>query len=376
MALDLFIFFELVLLAVLGFGAWTVLRHRLVDGGSGQTASEVRIDMSRNAMSEAADLFWQTDRSGIITGAGGRMMTSLIPDMSEIVGQHYLKTVALQPHEMTKMLAALTNGTAYSDIHSRFTAKDGKIHIISLSGTPRYDDDGNVVGYFGLGTDVTERVAAQEELKFLAEHDPLTGLANRRAFETRMNCLLTSDELESFAIVAIDLDGFKAVNDTHGHGVGDLLLRGVADRIRQSTRSTDWAARMGGDEFVFVAEEVRSTEGAAALARRLIEAISEPYVVKDKILTIGASAGVSLAGDPRPVAADLIKQADEALYDAKAAGKGCFRFHSDRQSKFSGLHVLSAKDVSARSQDSGRRMGERRYTDHQTTNRRRYDRKA
>ncbi|MEM6411465.1 MAG: diguanylate cyclase [Pseudomonadota bacterium] len=300
-----------------------------------------QLDLSIGAISQAADLFWQTNRDGIITGAGGRLMGELVPDVSDIIGQHYLKTIALAPQEMTKMLAALTNGHAYSDIQSRFQSERGRSYIISLSGTPRHDESGEIIGYFGLGTDVTQRVATQDELRFLAEHDPLTGLANRRAFEAKMDRLLTSQDLSTFAIIAIDLDGFKAINDTHGHDVGDHLLRAVAGRIRMCTRSTDWAARIGGDEFVFIAEQVEADEAAAAVAERIIEALSAPYLIDERVLIIGASAGLSLAGDPRPKADDLMRQADKALYAAKAAGKGCFRFYGDRPNKFSGFRMVA-----------------------------------
>ncbi|MEO0883646.1 MAG: diguanylate cyclase [Pseudomonadota bacterium] len=331
---------ELLILALIGAAAWMMLRRQA--SGVHRAAEEAHgeVDLSLDAMTQAADLYWQTDQGGLIMGAGGRLMGKLVPDLSDIIGQHYLKTVALQPQEMTKMLAALTNGEPYSDIHSRFTAQDGQIHILSLSGTPRHDEDGNVIGYFGLGTDVTRRVAAQDELKFLAEHDPLTGLANRRAFEAKMNGLLMSDEFVSFAIIAIDLDGFKTVNDTHGHDVGDLLLQAVADRIRQCTRSTDWAARLGGDEFVFVAEDIRTVDAVSTVAERLIDALSTPYRINGQSLGVGASAGVSLAGDPRPKAEELMKQADRALYDAKAAGKGCFRFHSEASGSSSRLRLV------------------------------------
>ncbi|MEM7662669.1 MAG: diguanylate cyclase [Pseudomonadota bacterium] len=372
----LLVFVEVVSAALLIAGAVAFAYHRRTIAQVARAPRHGELDVSLKSISRAADLFWQTNREGLVTGAGGRLMGQLIPDESDIIGRHYLKTVALQPQEMTKMLAALTNGSAYSDIHTRFQAEDGRIYIISLSGSPRRDEAGEIIGYFGLGTDVTERVAAQDELKFLAEHDPLTELANRRAFEAKMNQLLTSEGPSSFAIIAIDLDGFKAINDTHGHDIGDHILRAVASRIRMTTRSTDWAARIGGDEFVFVAEQVRDEEAAAAVAERLIRVLSEPYIVDSRTLRVGASAGVSLAGDPRPRAVDLMKQADEALYDAKAAGKGCFRFHNGIVDRSSNLFVVSNRKDSSRPKHARRRMGERRETDDQTSERCREDRKA
>jgi len=321
---------------LLAIGAWISVAHRKPV----EQMPAADLDVPADVMSQAADLYWQTNLSGIVTGAGGRLMPTLVPDIGQVVGKHYLKSVALQPHEMTKMLSALTSGEAYSDIHSRFQSPDGKLHIISLSGTPRYDQDGKIVGYFGLGTDVTERVAAQDELKFLADHDPLTGLANRRAFEERMAALVSARERPSFAIFAIDLDGFKAVNDQYGHDTGDVLLQTVADRIRESTRTKDWAARVGGDEFVFIAEEVEGPAAAATLAQRLIDTLGAPYQLGGQTLKIGASVGVCLSNEPKPRTDDLLKHADMALYDAKAAGKGCFRFRGSGEPDAPALEIV------------------------------------
>ncbi|MEM9670330.1 MAG: sensor domain-containing diguanylate cyclase [Pseudomonadota bacterium] len=284
-------------------------------------------EVSIDAMSDAADLFWQTDRAGMILAAGGRLMPNLVNDINEIVGRHYLKTIDLEAGEMSRMLTALEAGNAYSDIHSRFKSTDGAEYIISLSGTPRYNKAGKIIGYFGLGTDVTTRVAAQDELKFLAEHDALTGLANRRAFETRMEQLLEAEDRKSFAIFAMDLDGFKPVNDQYGHDVGDEILRAVASRIGSATRGSDWAARLGGDEFVVVGGSVNSLEGAAVIAERLVRVIREPFSVGGQTILIGASIGVTLAGEGNQPIEDLMKQADEALYEAKASGKSCYRFY-------------------------------------------------
>jgi diguanylate cyclase (GGDEF)-like protein len=172
--------------------------------------------------------------------------------------------------------------------------------------------------------DVTTYVRNAE----LAEHDALTGLANRAAFGSRLIERLANAARagHSTAVVYVDLDRFKTVNDTLGHPVGDALLRKVAERFRSAVREGDVVARMGGDEFAIIQSDAPQPAAATALAARLVDLIGRTYAVEGHLLHIGASVGVAIAPNDGLEPDVLLKNADLALYRAKAEGRGCYRF--------------------------------------------------
>ncbi|MFZ2949885.1 MAG: diguanylate cyclase [Desulfuromonadaceae bacterium] len=164
-------------------------------------------------------------------------------------------------------------------------------------------------------------------LEELALNDPLTGLANRRLLADRMAMALVhaSRNSSAMAVVYLDLDGFKQINDTLGHGVGDILLKMVAERLVATVRAEDTVARLGGDEFTLALWHVTGSDYATAVAERAIEALAQPYDIEGHIVTITASAGVSIYPDHGEDEETLMKSADLALYAAKAAGKNAWR---------------------------------------------------
>ncbi len=276
----------------------------------------------------ATDLYWETDLEGHVIAAGGRLMKTFFPDINHVLGKHYMSVIKLDEVEREKMLNALSAIKPYSDILSVFHGTDGKRFYISLSATPRYSKTGAVIGYLGVGTNVTRRIEAQGRLKHMAEHDMLTGLANRYAFQNRIEQdVADSAEDENVAILAIDLDNFKSINDTFGHQTGDALLNLVGKRLRKVIRGKDWAARLGGDEFVVVSHAVANPMDACLVAARIVSALSRPFRIGGLELAASASVGVACA----PLHADstqtLLKCADLALYDAKGSGRSCYRLY-------------------------------------------------
>ena len=274
----------------------------------------------------ATDLYWETDTEGLIVSAGGRLMPDIVPDISTVIGQHYLNVVNLNEGELEKMLAALDKIEPYSDILSTLHDPEGRPYEVSLSATPRFDVEGKVTGYLGIGTDVTERVKATRELRHMAEHDMLTGLANRYLFARQITKDLDEcPEDEGIALFAIDLDGFKMVNDVYGHDAGDAVLKLVAKRLSGQIRSTDWAARLGGDEFVVVSRNVKNEDELHHIVTRLQTALNKPYRIGGIAMEIKASIGIAINPGDANDAESLQKCADMALYRAKGAGKGCYR---------------------------------------------------
>jgi two-component system cell cycle response regulator len=164
-------------------------------------------------------------------------------------------------------------------------------------------------------------------LEALALNDPLTGLANRRLLADRMSMALVHARRNksAMAVVYLDLDGFKQINDTSGHGVGDTLLKMVAERLKATVREEDTVARLGGDEFIIALWHVSGIDYAASVASRAIKAVSQPYAIEGNTVTITTSAGVSIYPDHGEDADSLMKNADLALYEAKAAGRNVYR---------------------------------------------------
>ncbi|HEY1736367.1 MAG TPA: EAL domain-containing protein, partial [Methylovirgula sp.] len=177
-------------------------------------------------------------------------------------------------------------------------------------------------------TDITERKRAEARVAYMAHHDALTSLPNRILLRLRMNDMLTRMQRNGSAAAAlcIDLDNFKAVNDTLGHPFGDLLLQAVAERLRSLLREHDTVARLGGDEFAILQSDVTQPEQVSALAQRLLKVIGEPFDLEGHQITVGASIGIALAPGDASDPDRLLKNADMALYRAKADGKGTFRF--------------------------------------------------
>jgi diguanylate cyclase (GGDEF)-like protein len=198
----------------------------------------------------------------------------------------------------------------------------------SLSGNPIFDERGRFLGFRGIGTDLTEQRKSEREISRLARFDSLTGLPNRAMMRQTLDEALrnAAHRQKGCALFMIDLDRFKNVNDTLGHPIGDALLRQVADRLKSVMGNHGQVGRLGGDEFQAVLPGAVDIGLLESLARTLIEQASRPYMIEGHKVTIGASVGIAI-GDPGRASADaLVRNADLALYAAKAAGRGkhCF----------------------------------------------------
>jgi diguanylate cyclase (GGDEF)-like protein len=178
-----------------------------------------------------------------------------------------------------------------------------------------------------LVQDITERRAAEARIAYLARHDALTGLPNRTQLMTRMAEALARARRDApFALLCLDLDHFKQVNDSLGHPIGDRLLREVTARLRAELRENDLVARLGGDEFAILQDKAAQPEAVTSLARRLVAAIGAPCEIEGHRIVVGASIGIALAPQDGGTAEALLKAADLALYRAKADGRGAWRF--------------------------------------------------
>lgn len=220
-------------------------------------------------------------------------------------------------NQVATKLALARDRTTY---HFERERQDGT--VLDVRGLP-IDNGGFITTYM----DITERYCSEAKIAHMARHDALTDLGNRVLLNERLEYLMTRvSRGEIVAVHLVDLDRFKAVNDTLGHPAGDKLLRLVADRLRPLVRDTDMIARMGGDEFAIVQVALGTPGDAASLAHRVIEAVSKPYDIDGHHLVIGASVGIALAPGDGSSPEVLIRNADLSLYHAKSNGRGTFSF--------------------------------------------------
>jgi len=175
---------------------------------------------------------------------------------------------------------------------------------------------------------LTRLKQTNEQVTHLAHHDSLTALPNRILFYDRLNQQITRSERdkESFAVLYLDLDGFKIVNDMLGHCFGDVILREAAQRIAACVRDSDTVARMGGDEFTMIVGKARTPDSAVQVAQKVIEAIAHPFVLEGKNCNISVSIGIATYPDDGETAEQLVKIADAQMYLAKNSGRNCYRF--------------------------------------------------
>ncbi len=278
-----------------------------------------------------------TQEAVIITDAGGTIITANAA-FSRITGYSVAEI-------SDKSMRVLQSGVHSADFYDAMwdcirangywqgevwnKRKSGELYPALVTISSVHSENGQLTHYVGSSADLTQLKASERELEHRAHHDELTGLPNRRFLSSRLDAALAGSGNQSTgAVIFIDLDRFKLVNDSLGHGAGDEVLVWAADRLRSCIRGSDMVARFGGDEFVVVCENINRAS-AIALADRVLDQLSQPYVLSDgQQVCLGASGGISLFPEDGSDSTSLIQYADAALYHAKAAGKGTYRFFS------------------------------------------------
>jgi diguanylate cyclase (GGDEF)-like protein/PAS domain S-box-containing protein len=280
----------------------------------------------------SSDFFWETDAA--------HRFTQLVhgpnyPDAymgRAVLGKTSWELPAESPDEAgwAALRAALDRRQPIRDFEFARRIADGTIRTFSVSGQARFGPGGRFLGYRGVGRDITEIALARERISSLAYSDPLTGLANRTSLGPSLEQAVQRARRRNgkLAIVFIDLDGFKQINDAHGHDAGDALLIEMATRLRKHLRASDLSARLGGDEFLVVLEDIQDLAPVEVVARKLLGEIMRPYLLDGVELQVTASIGISVLPDDALDAGALMKHADTAMYTAKQAGKNTVRFYS------------------------------------------------
>ncbi len=204
----------------------------------------------------------------------------------------------------------------------------GEIFPVEICVSELLEEGGNR-RFIGVMRDITDRKKWEENIKFLAHHDALTKLPNRHLFEDRLKHSLSKAERNkaNLAVMFIDLDKFKPINDTLGHEAGDIVLKGVAERLNTRVRASDTVARVGGDEFVVILEDVADRAAAANVAKDMIASLTEPFEAGGKTCSVGASIGIAMFPEHATNDAELLRCADETMYRVKASGRNNYLFY-------------------------------------------------
>ena len=250
---------------------------------------------------------------------------------AELVGRNIREI--LPPNQPLWQLSGSSGGPAalQENTETWLRAASGESVPILLSAAAMWRTEGATDGLVWVFHDITERKRAEQQIHHMAHHDALTGLPNRVLLHDRLHSAmaLARRRSEMVALLLLDLDDFKDVNDTLGHFAGDDLLVAVAQRVTGCIRETDTCARLGGDEFAVVLVGIGGAADAGLLAQRLIELIDEPFVIHDQEVVVGASIGVSLFPCDGVQVEQLLKNADMALYQAKSSGRRSFRLYQE-----------------------------------------------
>jgi diguanylate cyclase (GGDEF)-like protein len=287
--------------------------------------------------------FWETTARGNLSYVSEQLAADLRTPAAELIGRPFADLIGLDDRRGTESSERtlgfhLSTRLPFTDINVR--ANTAAEIWWSLSGTPSFDEYGRFLGFRGIGTDLTQQRQSEEEINRLAKYDSLTGLPNRMLMRRTLDETLQngSGTAGGCALFLIDLDRFKNVNDTLGHPIGDALLKQVAQRLTNVIGNSGQIGRLGGDEFEAVLPSQDDEGVLGALAARLIQQVSMPYMIEGHNISIGASVGIAIAPPVGTCADALIRNADLALYSAKAAGRGTYCFfapemHSEAQDR-------------------------------------------
>ncbi|MFP5506346.1 MAG: putative bifunctional diguanylate cyclase/phosphodiesterase, partial [Gammaproteobacteria bacterium] len=250
-------------------------------------------------------------------------------DPGEVIGSAVVSYVAPEYHSRLRAVMQRVVSGEPAMLEMEIIGTKGRRRRVESHAAPLYGPDGRVRSILTVTRDVSERADAESQVHYLAHYDLLTGLPNRALFRDRLLQAMAqakrSDTL--LAVMFLDIDHFKDVNDTLGHAVGDQLLKEIAQRVRSCVRETDTVARFGGDEFGLIQTNLNTVEGAADLADRLIEVLAQPYHIDGHEIHSAASIGVTIFPFDDHNAEDLLKNADMAMYKAKREGRSRYQFY-------------------------------------------------
>ncbi|MGB5343543.1 MAG: EAL domain-containing protein [Thermoanaerobaculia bacterium] len=284
------------------------------------------------AIESAANAIFITNKTGVIVWANPAFEVLTGHPVEDVLGLNprILKSGEQDEDFYRDLWRTLLKGEVW---HGRVTNRhrSGGLYTAEQTITPILDDDGVVTHFVAIHEDITARLASEERIAHMALHDFLTDLPNRYALDSRLDIeLIRARRLGTrVAILLIDLDNFKEVNDTLGHAAGDQLLIAVGERLEETLRDVDMISRLGGDEFAVLQPDIAGRKNAANLAERLLRAFSDSFDVGSQEVSVETSIGISVSNGETTSKSEFIREADLALYRAKSEGRNTFRFFKD-----------------------------------------------
>jgi diguanylate cyclase (GGDEF)-like protein/PAS domain S-box-containing protein len=301
-------------------------------------SNEVTLLKETEARLKLAACVFESTLDGVLITDGKGIILSVNPSFTEITGFTAEEAVGKAVRTLhsnqqdesleTAMLQELAaTGRWQGEIWNR--RKGGEFYLQRTNISTVHDDNGEPVRYVSVFSDITELRRKDDQIKHLAFHDALTNLPNRTLLLDRINQKLLNSNREqcTLALMFLDLDGFKQVNDRFGHKVGDALLKELAQRLLGLVRQSDTVARVGGDEFIFILNNPQGQEDISDVANRIISAINQPIDVFEQRFQIGVSIGIALFPQHGDTAVELINNADRAMYEAKSSGRNKLKFY-------------------------------------------------
>lgn len=317
---------------VLGLSGWWVLRRAMTEARAADEnkaaliASEERF---RHVAEAATDWLWETDADLRITYLSQRFLTITGLSVEHWLGRNLDSLLNCDVIPLRSWLQYTHLTESRNELQCTYFSAKGDKRICRIYAKPIIKNDQNI-GFRGTASDITREIEAQERIQHLSLHDALTGLPNRlrmkEFLENKLRNLAAAPH--PLAILNVDLDQFKPVNDTFGHVAGDQVLHQVSERLRSCLRDQDLVARQGGDEFILIISGLSSTKEIEQLCARVISRIESPYLINEKDIFISASIGIALAPRDSMQAEELLRFADIAMYEAKNSGSNRWSFYS------------------------------------------------
>jgi diguanylate cyclase (GGDEF)-like protein/PAS domain S-box-containing protein len=304
-----------------------ITKRRLAEEALRESEERYRL-MAENS----TDLISRTSMHGVFLYLSDAVRRLLRYEPAELVGKSAYDVIVPEDRDEVRYLSKLITDTGPTTFSYRVMPKNGSIiWFETTSRSVRNPATGVLEEIICVSRDISERKRAEEQIEYQAYHDALTGLPNRRLFRDRLTVALAhSRRLQStLAVMFLDLDRFKYVNDTLGHSLGDELLKAVAARLHAALREEDSIARMGGDEFTVLLPELNNPEDAASVAQKLLEAVGQPMRIDETELFITTSIGIALFPNDGDSAEMLLKNADHAMYRAKDAGRNSYQMFTE-----------------------------------------------
>ncbi|MGE0383775.1 MAG: diguanylate cyclase [Gammaproteobacteria bacterium] len=327
-----------------GEPGWMQIHARAFEGAAGIGSRLVGVcaDVTARVHAEEqlrqAGLVYEATIEGIVIIDARRRIVSANPafarltgrEVAGVVGRNIDETLYAEPRGEEFWAEMVAGGAGQWQGRNTCRRADGGDFPVWESVCAVRGPRGRAHHFVIVFSDISAVQRTEEQMRYLAHHDSLTGLSNRLLFQDRLDQALirAARERGRAALLFLDLDGFKQVNDTLGHAAGDELLRMLADRIREVLRRADTAARLGGDEFVVVLADLQSNDDAALLAGRLLEALATPFEIDGRSVPVSASIGIGVYPDDGTDRKALLEAADAAMYRAKAEGRNRYRFHA------------------------------------------------